>query len=144
YGRQYEVVPPFLSLDLNRHHYPCHPKSWGSKLVEPVAKAFEARPEGSHEQVIEKHTYDGFFQTELLSFLIKHRVRTAVLVGAETQICVFATAKSAALHQFNTVIVEDGVWTSREDLGAGALTIFLEAYGSTAGSPAILEPKPHA
>jgi nicotinamidase-related amidase len=85
-----------------------------------------------NEKVIVKHTLDGFFQTGLAQFLRKRQVETVVIVGVETHVCVMATAQSASVNQFETIILEDCIWTAREELGQGALAIFRDAWGSTA------------
>jgi nicotinamidase-related amidase len=91
-----------------------------------------------NEKVIVKHTFDGFFQTGLVHFLRKRQVETVVIVGVETHVCVMATAQSASVNQFKTIILEDCIWTAREELGQGVLAIFRDAWGATARSRALL------
>jgi len=131
YDHEFEVKPPSLLRDPQRSHYPCKPHSWGAAFIEPIAHLVNATPTDSVEKVIEKHTFDGFLQTELFRFLKDSKVQTLVMVGVETHVCVLATAKSAALNQFNTFILEDCVWTAQKELGRGALAIFRDAFGST-------------
>jgi ureidoacrylate peracid hydrolase len=132
YSLDFETKPPFLRHDPGRAHHPCRPNSWGVALIEPIRRLTEARPPSSRERVIAKHTLDGFSGTELLQFLREEHVRTVVIVGVETQVCVLTTAQSASIHQFKTVILEDCVWTAKEALGQSALAIFRDAFGSTA------------
>jgi len=138
YSREFEVQPPFLTREPHREHYPCKPHSWGAALIEPISQLIDAKHSGSSEKVIEKHTFDGFFQTELLQYLQTWKVETVVIVGVETHACVLATAKSASIHQFKTLILEACTWTAQEELGQGALAIFREAFGSTARLQEIL------
>jgi len=138
YSREFEVQPPFLTREPHREHYPCKPHSWGAALIEPISQLIDTRHVDSNEKVIEKHTFDGFFQTELLQLLQTWKVETVVIVGVETHACVLATAKSASIHQFKTLILEDCIWTAQEELGQGALAIFREAFGSTARLQEIL------
>jgi len=138
YSREFEVQPPFLTREPHREHYPCKPHSWGAALIEPISQLIDTRHVDSNEKVIEKHTFDGFFQTELLQLLQTWKVETVVIVGVETHACVLATAKSASIHQFKTLILEDCTWTAQEELGQGALAIFREAFGSTARLQEIL------
>jgi len=138
YSREFEVQPPFLTREPHREHYPCKPHSWGAALIEPISQLIDTRHVDSNEKVIEKHTFDGFFQTELLQLLQTWKVETVVIVGVETHVCVLTTAKSASIHQFKTLILEDCIWTAQEELGQGALAIFREAFGSTARLQEIL------
>ena len=144
YSREFGVRPPFLTREPDREHHPCKPHSWGAAVIDPISQLIDTRPAEHSEKVIEKHTFDGFFQTELLQFLQTNEVQTVVIVGVETHVCVFATAKSAAIHQFKTIILEDCVWTAQNKLGLGALAIFREAYGSTAKLQEILDAGYHA
>lgn len=144
YSRDFDVQPPFFIREPLRKHHPCKPHSWGAAMIDPISLLADLKLPRSTEKVIEKHTYDGFFQTELMHWLKAEEVRTVVIAGVETHVCVFATAKSASIHQFETIILEDCVWTARDELGIGALAIFREAYGSTAKLQEILDAKPNA
>ncbi|MGB7952288.1 MAG: isochorismatase family cysteine hydrolase [Candidatus Binatia bacterium] len=132
YGREFDAQPPFLRQEPDRQHYPGKPGSWGAALIEPITRLIAAGHSTVNEMVIEKHTFDGFFQTRLRQFLRERQVETVVIVGVETHVCVMATAQSASINQFKTIILEDCIWTAREDLGQGALAIFRDAFGSTA------------
>jgi nicotinamidase-related amidase len=132
YSPEFDVAPPFLRHDPERTHHPCPPESWGAGFIEPVGRLIAARPRSSRERVITKHTLDGFWRTGLLRFLRGEGVRSVVIVGVETHACVLATAVSASIRQFRTVILDDCVWTPKEVLGQGALAIFRDAFGATA------------
>ncbi len=138
YSRDFDVQPPLLTREPDREHYPCKPHSWGATLIEPISQLVDAKQGDSREKVIEKHTFDGFFRTDLLQFLQTWKVQTVVIVGVETHVCVLATAKSASIHQFKTLILEDCIWTAQDGLGEGALAIFRDAFGSTARLQEIL------
>jgi len=131
YGRELNVQPPFLLREPHRTHYPCTPNSWGAAFIEPLHQFTVAAPE-AHERVIIKHTVDGFFRTGLLQFLRAMAVQTVVIVGVETHVCVLTTAQTASINHFETIILEDCVWTANEPLGHAALAIFRDAFGSTA------------
>ncbi len=144
YSREFVVLPPFLTREPHREHFPCKPNSWGTAIIEPVSRLIDAKPTNLGEKVIEKHTIDGFFQTELLQFIQTKGVQTVVIVGVETHVCVFATAKSSSIHQFNTLILEDCVWTAQDALGLGALAIFREVFGYTSRLQELLDAESHA
>jgi len=132
YDRKFDVQPPSFRQFPERSHYPCQPHSWGAALIEPIGQLVSDGIMDSVEKVIEKHTFDGFHQTELFGFLKSCKVQTVVVVGVETHVCVLATAQSAAVNQFKTIILEDCVWTAQDALGRAALAIFRDAFGSTA------------
>jgi nicotinamidase-related amidase len=132
YDRTFAVQPPSLRQAPERNHYPCKANSWGAALIEPIGQLVSDGIMDSVEKGIEKHTFDGFHQTELFGFLKSCKVQTVVMVGVETHVCVLATAQSAAVNYFKTIILEDCVWTAQDALGRAALAIFRDAFGSTA------------
>jgi nicotinamidase-related amidase len=71
-------------------------------------------------EVIDKPAYSAFFQTDLDTFLREKRIETLVLTGAETDVCVLATALAAVDRGFRVVIVEDAICSS-SDAGHDAL-----------------------
>jgi len=78
--------------------------------------------------IVEKHTFDGFFKTDLLQYLHEQRVNTILFAGVETHICVLTTALSASLNHFTTIILEDCVASARNDLAESALKIFQDGF----------------
>jgi nicotinamidase-related amidase len=71
-------------------------------------------------EVIDKPAYSAFFQSDLDTFLREKRIETLVLTGAETDVCVLATALAAVDRGFRAVIVEDAICSS-SDAGHDAL-----------------------
>jgi len=59
--------------------------------------------------VIEKQSYDGFFDTPLASYLKARGVKYVLITGTVTEICVEATTKGAYFRQFYPVVVSDAV-----------------------------------
>jgi nicotinamidase-related amidase len=117
--------PPLFIATPNRQDYACHPDSWGSELVDPLKPLASQRS----AKVVEKHTYDAFFETELRGFLRFHQIDTLYIAGVETNLCVLCTALSALTNGFRTVILEDCVATSRPALHAPALQIIEVSKG---------------
>lgn len=129
YDRAYDVLPPRLAGDPERHHFPCLAGSWGAELVAPLARVL-ADSESPLIKVLDKHTYDAFFEPELLlAHLHEHDVDSLVFCGTETQTCVLASAQHAALLGYRSWILEDCVWSVDARLGSAALEIFRNAYG---------------
>lgn len=130
YDRGFDVIPPLLSNDPDRTHFPCKSGTWGAAFFGGIADAIDETPRAS-ERVIEKHTYDAFTNPSLLAFLRESRVSAVVVCGTETQVCVLASAQHAALLGFCTFILEDCVWSADTGIANAALSIFREAYGGT-------------
>jgi nicotinamidase-related amidase len=71
-------------------------------------------------QIIDKPAYSAFRESALASFLAEKGVGTLVITGAETDVCVLATALDAVDRGFRVVIVEDALCSS-SDTGHDAL-----------------------
>lgn len=138
YDHKFDLKPRFLA-DPDRKHYPCKPQTWGAAFIDPIGRLVPEQAIVPSETLIEKHTFDGFFKTELCGFLRARRVDTVLVAGVETHICVLATAQSASLNQFKTIILEDCVAASREDLAECALEIFRDGFGDTILSTEIFQ-----
>ena len=117
--------PPLFLPDPARRDYGCHPGSWGSDFVEPIKALVSER----FAKVIEKHTFDAFFETELRGFLRFQHVNTLYVAGVETNVCVLCTALSALSNGFRTIVLEDCVTTSQTALQAPTLQIIEVAKG---------------
>ena len=117
--------PPLFLRDPQRQDYGCHRGSWGADFVEPI-KQLTAQ---AHAKVVEKPTFDAFFETELRGFLRCRQIETLYVAGIETNVCVLFTACSALSNGFDTVILAECVTTSQADVHETALQIIEIAKG---------------
>ena len=97
---------------IGRHHERprtvCYPGSWGADYFpgfEPRADA--SREPGRHEFVVTKHRYSGFVGTDLDLVLRSHSVRTVIMTGEATNVCVESTARDAFMRDYWVVFVSD-------------------------------------
>jgi nicotinamidase-related amidase len=70
--------------------------------------------------VLDKPTYSGFFRSGLAATLGRKGVRTVIVSGAETDVCVLSTVLDAVNIGFRVVLVEDALCSS-SDQGHDAL-----------------------
>jgi nicotinamidase-related amidase len=61
------------------------------------------------EVVLRKHRYSAFVDTGLDVLLRQRGVRTVVIVGVVTNVCVESTARDAAMRDFYVVVAQDAV-----------------------------------
>ncbi|MFB6126104.1 MAG: cysteine hydrolase family protein [Halolamina sp.] len=61
------------------------------------------------DHVVEKHTYDAFYQTELEGWLDARGVDDLLVCGTLANVCVLHTAGSAGLRDYRPVLVEDAL-----------------------------------
>jgi len=74
--------------------------------------------------VIDKPAYSAFVQSGLYELLVGKGVETVVLTGAETDVCVLATALSAVDLGFRVVIVEDALCSSSDEGHDALMTMY--------------------
>jgi len=70
--------------------------------------------------IIDKSTYSAFFGSPLARFLQDRNVRTVIVSGAETDVCVLSTVLDAVNIGFRVILVEDALCSS-SDAGHDAL-----------------------
>jgi nicotinamidase-related amidase len=75
-------------------------------LATELAEGLEPRPD---EYLIRKRRYSAFFATELELVLKSHGVRTLILVGALTDVCVHYTFADAHQHDYHCRVITDCV-----------------------------------
>jgi ureidoacrylate peracid hydrolase len=63
------------------------------------------------EPIVTKHRYSGFYNTDLDSILRVHGIRTIVLTGVATNVCVETTAREGFVRDYYVVFVADGTAT---------------------------------
>jgi biuret amidohydrolase len=83
-----------------------------------LADGLSPRPD---EYLIRKRRYSAFFATELELVLKSHGVRTLVLVGALTDVCVHYTFADAHQHDYHCRVVTDCVGGSSQRAHDAAL-----------------------
>ncbi len=93
---------------------------------------------GRGEIIIDKYGYGSFHATELDATLRTLGVRSIVLTGTVSQICVEETGREAFHHGYRTTMVEDGVSSFAPDLQAATLKNFAMKFGWVASSDEVL------
>ena len=98
-----------------------------------------------HDLIIEKFGYGAFHGTPLADLLRQRGVRSLVVTGTVTQICVEESAREAFHHGFATTVVADAVSSFAPDLHAATLKNFAMKFGWVETSGAVLQAlAPHA
>ncbi len=90
------------------------------------------------DRIIKKTTHDGFYKTKLDYFLKKDNIKTILLTGISTSVCVDSTARSAVYRGFNTIIIRDGVTSRDKNLHNFSLNNFKVNFGDVQTSKNIL------
>jgi len=126
YGQGYDNRPMVKRRE-KRNAHPCKRNTWGAKIIKPIKK--EMKEYSENEFVIEKHRYDGFIGTDLDIILRSNNIRSLIITGVETNVCVDSTARTAHNLGYYTIIPRDCVASSNSCLHEYALQNFDQAFG---------------
>ncbi len=74
-----------------------------------------------------------FFETQLASYLVWHKVDTLVITGGSTSGCVRATAVDSLSHGYRTIVPEECVADKHESYHFANLTDLLLKYADVVG-----------
>ena len=96
------------------------------------------------EPVVDKLGYGAFFGTDLDARLRALGVRSLVVTGTVTQICVEETAREAFHHGYATTVVEDAVSSFAPDLHAATLRNLAMKFGWVSGADEVIAALPVA
>ena len=131
-----DVHPPDQFDDT---HYYDEFERWGEHVVEGSRDAelvddLDVREE---DHVVEKHTYDAFYRTDLEGYLDGHGIRDLLICGTLANVCVLRTAGSAGLRDYRPVVVEDALGYITEEHREYAVDHADWLFGETAGRESI-------
>lgn len=114
---------------------------WGRRLESgsPWAELVDGFDPGPDCRVMDKGTYSAFRDTELDAFLADQGVRTLVLAGVQTHLCVETTAREAFVRGFETVVTVDGTAAPDLDLHLGSLRALGQGFARVVTAAAVEE-----
>lgn len=96
---------------------------------------FDPRCEIDHgvDLTYTKRMPSAFFETQLASYLVWHKVDTVVVTGGSTSGCVRATAVDSLSHGYRTIVPEECVADKHESYHFANLTDLLLKYADVVG-----------
>ncbi len=101
----------------------CLKGTWGTQVVDAL------RP-GPDDVIMPKHTYSGFFRTPLHATLQQFGVRTLIITGVVTNICVRSTTHDAFFLGYDVLVPEACVGATSEREQASSLYDIDTHYGA--------------
>ena len=133
----YSPAAPLLVGDLHPEHKPAAPgaptgfgvPSSSCLAGDPSVDVVPELAPASGELAVRKHWYDAFAGTPLDGALRARGVRSLVVTGTMTDICVLATVAGAFNREYRVTVVEDGVATLWPEIQRATLDIVRRAYG---------------
>ncbi len=129
-------IPVIYSNDA---HYPTDAEvvhKWGGHAIKgtPGAAVIPELEPKSQEFAVEKRTYSGFYETGLEPLLRSlyegEGVKTVILGGLHTHICVRHTSADAFFRGYKIVIAEDGVEAFTQEAHEEGLKYLKDVYNA--------------
>lgn len=108
----------------------CAPNSWGSELylLQPT----------DDEHILEKRTYDVFSNPELNRILQERKIKTLVIAGVNTDVCIDTTVRRGFTEGYQIVIPQDLVATMNQAGAKHYLDVFDRFFGDVTDSKTVL------
>jgi nicotinamidase-related amidase len=103
--------------------------------VAAFAPAFEPQPE---DVTVVKERYSGFVHTDLEGLLRERGIRTVVVMGLTTDVCVGSTARDAFQRDFHTVTLSDCCAEQTQARHEAALQTLAACFGQVCTSEDVL------
>jgi ureidoacrylate peracid hydrolase len=112
--------------------YPlCEKGSWGADFYGGIKPL-------SGEIVVNKHRYSAFIETDLDLILRSRGIRTLIMSGVATDVCVEMTAKVGFLKDYYIVFLKDCTATTAEDMHNNTLRNIAMYYGEVVNSSEVV------
>jgi nicotinamidase-related amidase len=106
--------------------------SWGSQIIE------ELTPNDRNHMVMKKG-YGGFFQTSLDRMLRNLGIKTLVISGIHTNICVETTVREAVAYGYDIILVSDATSSFDEDGHQATLKVIASGFGEVMSTEEVLK-----
>jgi ureidoacrylate peracid hydrolase len=81
------------------------------------------------DEVVVKHRFSCFYETELDMLLKSKKIKTMIMTGTQTNVCVDSTARDGYFHGYHIVMVGDCLFTYDPIAHQKALETIDEAFG---------------
>ncbi len=113
--------------------YPvCKKDSWGAEFF----KGIDSLP---GDVVITKHRFSAFMDTDLELVLRSKGIRTVIVTGMATNVCVETTAREGFCRDYYMVVLRDCTSTYSEELHNNALDTIDQVFGEVADSGDVIK-----
>jgi ureidoacrylate peracid hydrolase len=102
----------------------CRTDTFGAEFFDDI------RPKaGAREVVVTKHRWSGFVGTDLDQVLRSNEIRTIVVTGTATSVCVESTLRDGFFHDYHVVLVEDCCADRSAERHAATVQVVGMAFG---------------
>lgn len=109
----------------------CLEGTWGADF-------FRIRPQEG-DLVVDKHTFSGFHQTSLHGQLQARGIRTLIMTGVATNVCVDSTLRHGFILGYHIVLAEDCVGSGNRAGHEGTLSSVRVNFGAVVSSAELVQ-----
>lgn len=107
---------------------------WASMTIEQLGReqidlVSELAPFVPPAEIVDKHVYSPWLETDLHRRLQARGADTLVVTGGETDVCVLGTVLGAVELGYRVIIVTDGLCSSFDEAHDAMLTLYHGRYG---------------
>ena len=130
----HDLLPaPMLSKMLERGNGAvcCASGSWGADF-------YEISPENS-EQVVEKRCYSAFHNTQMDDILRRRGIKSLIITGVATNVCVDSTLREAFFHGYYIVMPPDCVGSANRPLHEATIRSVEFIFGDVPKSGKVIQ-----
>src|SRR6185437_11008722 len=121
------VLSPSLAEQYLRRGYPnsiCLSDTVGAQFYGGIGPQ-----QAPNEVLITKHRYSAFWGSPIDLVLRRNGIRTVVLTGIATEVCVESTARDAFFRDYQVVVPEDCVGCYSQERQQAALVVIARSFG---------------
>ena len=112
----------------------CQFGTWGADFFGDI------RPqEGPREVTITKHRYSAFWGTDLDLILRSNNIKTVVMTGVATSVCVESTTRDAFFNDYYVVMVDDACADYFQEAHDATLSIIRRSFGFVVSAADMVE-----
>ena len=113
--------------------YPvCEPNSWGAEFYDGI----HPLPD---ELIVKKHRYSAFIDTDLDLILRSKSIRTLIMSGTTTSVCVESTARHGFMKDYYIVFLKDCTGEVSEEIHERTLKVIDNAFGEVVASTDVVK-----
>lgn len=105
--------------------------SWGSEIIEKL------KPQEG-DFIVEKHRFSAFYNTDLEIILRGLVVKTLILTGVATNVCVESTVRDAQFRDFNVIVLRDCTASFNHEMHEASLICIEGFFGVVSTSKEII------
>lgn len=128
YTKNLESDAVFSHAMINKYHNAREvtwEDTWGAEWFEEYRELLPKE----NDHVIIKHRYSAFVDTDLDCILRSRQIRTLIMTGVATNVCVESTARDGFIKDYNIVLLEDCTATYSEFAHRATLMSIDEYFG---------------